>query len=189
MIATSLPGMWLSTGGVQLSPGQLLHRQQSPGPLAGPPPAQIGPRPPLVGGTHAMSSATQALIDLKNLQSHSLPPQMAMSYDKVVRCQSMPVGFVKTEVDPVGMCLFVLGCQYKKPSLFDSYCRPFLLPSFSTAVPFYCRPFLLPSFSTAVLFYCRPFLLPSLSTAGLFYCRPFLLPSFSTAVLGQCWVK
>ena len=105
MIATSLPGTWLTPGGMQLSPGQLMHRRQSPGPLAGPPPAggQIGPRPPLVGPAHAMSSATQALIDLKNLQSHSLPPQMALSHDEAVRCQSMPVAFVKTEVDSMGM--------------------------------------------------------------------------------------
>lgn len=111
MTGTPLPGTWLPPGGVQSAPGQMMHRQQSPGTgqsTAGNP---VISRPQLVSGAHAMSSATQALIDLKNLQSHSMPAQMALLHDDGVRGQSISIDSIKVEVDSAGM---IVSCWKSK---------------------------------------------------------------------------
>ena len=97
MTGTPLLRTWLPPGAGQPPPGQLMHRQQPSSVVQSPVSGAVITRPPMVSGAHAQSSATQALIDLKNLQSQ--PVQMALSHDNGVMVHSAPMNIVKTEVD------------------------------------------------------------------------------------------
>ena len=123
MTGTPLLRTWLPPGAGQPPPGQLMHRQQPSNVVQSPVSGAVITRPPMVSGAHAQSSATQALIDLKNLQSQ--PVQMALSHDNGVRVHSAPMNIVKTEVDlrdSAGMCLW--GVLYHLGmSLLGSGCR------------------------------------------------------------------